>query len=43
MLRFMENGWSVQFIEAEESSVAVDTLSDLEKVISIIKKQNYEF
>ena len=42
MLRFMENDWPVQFIEAEESSVAVDTPSDLEKVVSIIKQQNHE-
>ena len=42
MLRFIENGWPVQFIEAEASSVAVDTLSDLEKVTSIIKKRSCE-
>ena len=41
MLRFMENGWPVQFIEAKESSVAVDTPSDLEKVVDIIKQQTY--
>lgn len=40
MLRFIENGWSIQFIETEELSVAVDTISDLKKVISIIKQEH---
>lgn len=42
MLRFIENDWQVQFIEVEEASVAVDTMSDLEKVVAIIKQQNNE-
>lgn len=39
MLRFMENAWPIQFIDAKESSVAVDTPSDLEKAVDIIKQQ----
>lgn len=36
ILRFIENGWEVQYIEVESDTVAVDTPKDLEKVIKII-------
>ena len=39
MLRFIENDWKVQFVEVDESSVAVDTISDLEKVVAIIEQK----
>lgn len=36
ILRFIENGYRVQFVEVESKSVAVDTPKDLEKVRRII-------
>lgn len=39
ILRFIENGYKVQFIEVSSDTVAVDTPNDLEKVRSIIKEQ----
>ncbi|WP_400256184.1 3-deoxy-manno-octulosonate cytidylyltransferase [Methanomethylophilus alvi] len=36
ILRFIENGYKVQFVEVESNSVAVDTPKDLEKVRGII-------
>lgn len=38
ILRFIEAGYKVQFIEVESNSVAVDTPKDLEKVREIIRK-----
>lgn len=39
ILRFIENGYKVQFIEVESETVAVDTQNDLEKVRSIISSR----
>jgi 3-deoxy-manno-octulosonate cytidylyltransferase (CMP-KDO synthetase) len=40
ILRFIENGYKVQFIEVDSDTVAVDTKNDLEKVRKIIKSRN---
>jgi len=37
ILRFIENGYKVQFIEVNSATVAVDTPNDLEKVITIMQ------
>jgi len=37
--RFLENGKKIKFIEADATTLSVDTPKDLEKVRSIIKKQ----
>lgn len=37
ILRFIENGYKVQYIEVDSESVAVDTPNDLEKVKAIVK------
>lgn len=42
ILRFIENGYKVQFIEVDSDTVAVDTPNDLEKVRDIIKKEKEE-
>lgn len=42
ILRFIENGYKVQFIEVDSDTVAVDTPNDLEKVRDIMKKQEVE-
>lgn len=39
ILRFIENGYKVQFIEVKSDTVAVDTPNDLEKVRKIFKKK----
>ena len=39
ILRFIENGYKVQFIEVNSETVAVDTPNDLEKVRSIVAKK----
>ncbi len=39
ILRFIENGYKVQFIEVLSDTVAVDTKKDLEKVINIIRSR----
>lgn len=36
ILRFIENGYKVQYIEVDSETVAVDTLYDLEKVQTIV-------
>ena len=37
ILRFIENGYKVQYVEVESDTVAVDTPNDLEKVREIVK------
>ena len=39
ILRFIENGYRVQYIEVDSDTVAVDTEKDLEKVRSIMRGQ----
>lgn len=36
ILRFIENGYKVQFVEVESETIAVDTQNDLKKVCSIL-------
>ena len=40
ILRFIENGYKVQFINVNSESVAVDTPKDLERVRNLIKGKN---
>lgn len=40
ILRFIEAGYKVQYIEVNSDTVAVDTPNDLEKVIQIVKSKN---
>lgn len=42
ILRFIENGYKVQYIEVESDTVAVDTPNDLEKVRAIVAKKMAE-
>ena len=37
ILRFIENGWKVQYIEVDSDTVAVDTPNDLEKVRGLVR------
>lgn len=39
ILRFIENGYKVQYIEVNSETVAVDTPNDLEKVRAIVSKK----
>ena len=39
ILRFIENGYKVQYIEVDSETVAVDTPNDLEKVRKIVKEK----
>jgi len=39
ILRFIEHGYKVKYIEVESDTVAVDTPNDLQKVISILNKE----
>lgn len=39
ILRFIENGYRVQYIEVDSDTVAVDTSNDLEKVRSIMERK----
>lgn len=39
ILRFIENGYKVQYVEVESHSIAVDTQKDLERVNSIMVEQ----
>ena len=36
ILRFIENGYKVQYIEVDSDTVAVDTPNDLERVREIV-------
>ena len=38
ILRFLENGYRVQYVEVESDTVAVDTPKDLERVRAIMNK-----
>ena len=38
-MRFIENGYKVQYIEVESDTVAVDTQKDLERVRKIIQER----
>lgn len=38
ILRFIENGYKVQYVEVKSDTVAVDTKNDLKKVNEIVKK-----
>lgn len=42
ILRFIENGYKVKYVEVETKSVAVDTEKDLERVRNIFKELNIE-
>ena len=42
ILRFIENGYRVQYIEVNSETIAVDTPNDLQRVIEFIKKYNIE-
>ncbi len=39
ILRFIENGYKVQYVEVDSDTVAVDTKNDLEKVREIVKNK----
>ncbi len=39
ILRFIENGYKVQYVEVDSESVAVDTPKDLERVRKIVEKK----
>jgi len=39
ILRFIENGYKVQYVEVDSETVAVDTANDLEKVREIVEKK----
>lgn len=39
ILRFIENGYKVQFIEVDSETVAVDTTNDLDRVREIVSRQ----
>lgn len=40
ILRFIENGYRVQFIEVESDTIAVDTPNDLERVREYVREHN---
>ncbi len=42
ILRFIENGYQVQFIEVDSDTIAVDTPNDLEKICLIMKKMLFD-
>lgn len=39
ILRFIENGYKVQYIEVDSETVAVDTPNDLEKVVELVQNK----
>lgn len=41
ILRFIEAGWKVQYVEVNSETVAVDTPNDLKKVNAIMKSKGY--
>lgn len=40
ILRFIENGYKVQYVEVDSETIAVDTQNDLKRVNEFIKKNN---
>lgn len=42
ILRFIENGYRVQYIEVNSDTIAVDTPNDLERVIEYVKEHNID-
>lgn len=42
ILRFIENGYRVQYIEVNSETIAVDTPNDLKRVIEYVKQNNLE-
>lgn len=40
ILRFIENGYRVQYIEVDSQTIAVDTPNDLQRVISYVKEHH---
>lgn len=42
ILRFIENGYRVQYIEVESETIAVDTPNDLKRVIQYVNDNNIE-
>jgi 3-deoxy-manno-octulosonate cytidylyltransferase (CMP-KDO synthetase) len=40
ILRFIENGYKVKYIEVASNTIAVDTPNDLQKVIEVFKGKN---
>lgn len=42
ILRFIENGYRVQYIEVDSDTIAVDTPNDLERVIKYFERHNIE-
>ena len=42
ILRFIENGYRVQYIEVDSETIAVDTPNDLERVIQYFKDNNLD-
>lgn len=41
ILRFIEAGWKVQYVEVDSATVAVDTPNDLKKVNAIMKSRGF--
>ncbi len=42
ILRFIENGYRVQYVEVDSDTIAVDTPNDLQRVINFFKTHNLE-
>lgn len=42
ILRFIENGYRVQYIEVDSETIAVDTPNDLQRVIEYVKEHHLE-
>lgn len=42
ILRFIENGYRVQYLEVDSDTIAVDTPNDLQRVIEYFKEHNLE-
>lgn len=42
ILRFIENGYRVQYVEVDSDTIAVDTENDLQRVVAYIKEHHLE-